>query len=135
MVLELEWSPRTPHAEFCRDRSTSHQPYPPFFLFLSLYGSPISILPFFLASTVASFNHISVFPFFLASSFSLISVFPSSLQWLLSWFRRRVPCLFFFCISGVMNVSLSCCIMLDWQQASLCNAEHLFGAFNKIVVF
>ena len=34
-----------------------------------------------------------------------------------------------------MNVSLSCCIMLAWQQASLCNAERLFGAMNKIVVF
>ena len=43
--------------------------------------------------------------------------------------------MFFFCILGVMNVSLSCCIMITWQQASLCNAEHLFSAFNKIVVF
>ena len=34
-----------------------------------------------------------------------------------------------------MNVSLSCCIMMAWKQASLCNAEHLFGAINKIVVF
>ena len=34
-----------------------------------------------------------------------------------------------------MNTSLSCCITIAWQQASLCNAEHLFGAINKIVVF
>ena len=34
-----------------------------------------------------------------------------------------------------MNTGLSCCIMIAWQQASLCNAEHLFGAINKIVVF
>ena len=34
-----------------------------------------------------------------------------------------------------MNVSLSCCIMIAWKQASLCNVEHLFGAINKIVVF
>ena len=76
VVLELEWSPRTPPIEFCRDRSTSHQPYPLIFLFLSLYGSPISILHFFLASAAASFSPISAFPFFLASSFSPISVFP-----------------------------------------------------------
>ena len=76
VVLELEWSPRTPPAEFCKDHSTSHQPHPPLFLFLSLYGSPISILPFFLASVAASFSPISIFPFFLASSFSPISVFP-----------------------------------------------------------
>ena len=76
VVLELEWSPRTPPVEFCRDRSTSHQPHPPLFFFLSFYSSPISILPFFLASAAASFSPISVFPFFLASSFSPISVFP-----------------------------------------------------------
>ena len=76
VVLELEWSSLTPLVEFCRDRSTSHQPHPPIFLFLSLYDSPISILTFFLASAAASFNLIFVFPFFLASSFSLISVFP-----------------------------------------------------------
>ena len=79
LVLELEWSLRTPHVEFCRDRLTSLQPHPLLYLFLSLYGSPISILPFFLASAVASFSPISVFPFFLAStaaSFSPISIFP-----------------------------------------------------------
>ena len=73
VVLELEWSLRTPPTEFCRDRSTSHQPHPPIFLFLSLCGSPVSVFPFFLAS---SFSPISVFPFFLASSFNPISVFP-----------------------------------------------------------
>ena len=134
VVLELEWSPRTPPTEFCRDRSTSHQPHPPHFFFLSLCGSPISILPFFLASIAASAPSPS-FP----SSLLLLSApspsFPSSLQRLLFWFQQRVPCLFFFCISGVMNVSLSCCITIAWQQASLCKAEHLFGAFNKIVVF
>ena len=46
-----------------------------------------------------------------------------------------MPCLLFFSISDVMNTGLSCCIMIAWQQASLCNAEHLFGAINKIVVF
>ena len=46
-----------------------------------------------------------------------------------------MPCLFFFCISDVMNVSSSCCIMIAWQQASLCNAEHLFGVINKILIF
>ena len=61
--------------------------------------------------------------------------FPSSLQRLLSWFRRRMPCLFFLCISGVMNISLSCCNMIAWQQALLCNVEHLFGLINKITVF
>ena len=76
VVLELEWSPRTPSTEFCRDRLTSHQPHRLIFLFVSLYGSPISILPFFLAPAGASFSPISVFPFFLASSFSFISVFP-----------------------------------------------------------
>ena len=114
VVLELEWSPRTPPAEFGRDFLTSLQPHPLIFLFLSLFGSPISILPFFLASAVAYFNHISVFPFFLAVA---------------------ADALFFFCISDVMNVSLSCCIMIAWQQTSLCNAEHLFGAINKIGVF
>ena len=52
---------------------------PLLFLFLSLYGSPISIFPFFLASAAASFSLISIFPFFLASavaSFSPISIFP-----------------------------------------------------------
>ena len=79
VVLELEWSPRTPPAEFCRDRLTSLQPHPLIFLFLVLYDSPISIFPFFLASTTSSFSPISVFPFFLASaaaSFSPIYVFP-----------------------------------------------------------
>ena len=79
VFLELEWSPRTPPDEFCRDRLTSLQPHPLLFLFLSLCGSPISILPFFLASTTTSFSPISVFPFFLASaaaSFSPISIFP-----------------------------------------------------------
>ena len=79
VVLELEWSPRTPLVEFCRDRLTSLQPHPLIFLFLSLCGSPISILPFFLVSAAASFSPISVFPFFLASaaaSFSPISIFP-----------------------------------------------------------
>ena len=79
VVLELEWSPRTPPAEFCRDRLTSHKPHPLIILFLSLYCNPISILPFFLASAAASFSPISFFPFFLASataSFSPISVFP-----------------------------------------------------------
>ena len=46
-----------------------------------------------------------------------------------------MPCLLFFCISDVMNTSLSCCITISWQQASLCNDEHLFGAINKIAVF
>ena len=61
--------------------------------------------------------------------------FPFSLQWLLSWFRRQMPCSFFFCISGVMNISLSCCNMIARQQALLCNVEHLFGVINKIAVF
>ena len=34
-----------------------------------------------------------------------------------------------------MNISLSCCNMIAWQQALLCNAEHLFGVINKIAVF
>ena len=34
-----------------------------------------------------------------------------------------------------MNTSFSCYIMISWQQASLCNVEHLFGAINKIVIF
>ena len=76
VVLELEWSLRTPHAELCKDRSTSLQPHPLIFLFHSLYGSPISIFPFCLASAAASFSPIFVFPFFLASSFIPISVFP-----------------------------------------------------------
>ena len=113
VVLELEWSPRTPPAKFYRDRLSSHQPHPLICLFLSLCGSPISILPFFLAPAAASFIPISVFPFFLASSFNPISVFPFFLAATFSWFRRRMPCLFFFCISGVMNVSLSCCIMIS----------------------
>ena len=46
-----------------------------------------------------------------------------------------MPGLFFFCISGVMNISLSCCNMIAWQQALLCNVEHLFGVINKIAVF
>ena len=94
VVLELELSPKTPPAESCKDRSSSHQPHPLLFLFLSLYSSPISIFPFFLASAA------------LLSAPS--SSFPSSLQRLLSWFRRRMPCLFFFCILSVMNISLSC---------------------------
>ena len=65
VVLELEWSPGTPPAEFGRDCLTSLQPHPLIFLFLSLCGSPISILPFFLASAAAFFSSISVFPFFL----------------------------------------------------------------------
>ena len=76
VVLELEWGPRTPPTESCKDRSSSHQPHPLIFLFLSLYGNPISILAFFLASATASFNPISVFPLFLASSLSPISIFP-----------------------------------------------------------
>ena len=116
VVLKLEWSPRTSPAEFRRDRPTSLQPHPLIFLFLNLCDNPISILPFFLASAVASFSPISVFPFFLA----VVTL---------------LPCLFFFCISGIVNVSLSCCIMVAWQQASQCNAEHLFGAINKIVIF
>ena len=66
VVLELEWSPRTPLAKFCRDRLTSLQPHPLIFLFLSLCGSPISILPFFLAFAAASLSPISIFPFFFA---------------------------------------------------------------------
>ena len=46
-----------------------------------------------------------------------------------------MPSLFFFCISGGMNVSLSCCNMIACQQALLCNAEHFFGVINKIAVF
>ena len=79
VVLKLEWSPRTPPIESCRDRSSFHQPHLILFLFLSLCSSPISVFPFFLASTAASFSPISVFPFFLASaaaSFSPISIFP-----------------------------------------------------------
>ena len=64
VVLELEWSPRTPPVEFRRDRLTALQPHPLIFLFLNLCGIPISILPFFLDSTAASFSPISVFPFF-----------------------------------------------------------------------
>ena len=116
VVLELEWSPRAPSAEFCKDRLTSLQPHPLILLFLSLCGSPISILPFFLASVAASFNPISVFPFFLV----VVTL---------------LPCLFFFCTSSIVNVSFSCCIMVTWQQASQCNAGHLFGAINKIVIF
>ena len=100
VVLKLEWSPRTPLVESCRGRSSFHQPP---LLLLSLYGSPISILPFFLAS---------------AAPLSAPSPsFPSSWQRLLSWFRRLMPCLFFFCISGVMNISLLCYNMIAWQQA------------------
>ena len=73
VVLKLEWSPRTPPVESCRGRSSFHQPP---LLLLSLYDSPISILPFFLAFAAISFSLISVFPFFLASSFSPISIFP-----------------------------------------------------------
>ena len=77
VVLELDWSLRTPPAESCRDHLSSHQPHPLIFLFLSLCGSPISIFPFFLASAAASFSPISFFPFFFAAaSFSPISVFP-----------------------------------------------------------
>ena len=79
VVLKLEWSPRTPPVESCRDRSSFHQPHLRLFLFLSLYSSPIFVFPFVLASAAASFSPISVFPFFLASavaSFSPISVFP-----------------------------------------------------------
>ena len=123
VVLELEWSPRTPPAKSCRDRSSSHQPHPLLFLSLSLCNSPISIFSFFLAFAAASFIPSSPFP----------SFWP--LHQLLSRFQRRMPCLFFFCISSVMNISLSCCNMIAWQQASLCNAEHLFGVINKIVVF
>ena len=100
VVLELEWSPRTPPVEFCRDHSTFHQPHPPLFLFLSLCGSPISILPFFLASAAASFSPISVFPFFFAVASFLVPA-ANALH-------------VFFCISSVMNVSLSCCIMIAW---------------------
>ena len=114
VVLELEWSPRTPPAEFRRDRLTSLQPHPLLFLFLNLCGNPISILPFFLASAAASPSSLS------------------SWQWPLSWFRRRMPCLLFFCISDVMNTSFSCCIMISWQQAWLCNAEHLFSVQIKL---
>ena len=46
-----------------------------------------------------------------------------------------MPCLLFFCILDVMNTSQSCSNTIAWYQASLCNAEHLFGALNKIVVF
>ena len=65
VVLELEWSPRTPPAEFCRDHLTSLQPHPLFFLFLSLCGSHISVFPFFLA--IASFLALAAdaFPVFL----------------------------------------------------------------------
>ena len=73
VVLKLEWSPRTPPVESCRGRSSFHQPP---LLLLSLRGSPISILPFFLVSAAASFSPISVFPCFLASSFNPISFFP-----------------------------------------------------------
>ena len=71
VVLELEWSPRTPPAEFRKDRLTSFQPHPLLFLFLNLCSSPISILPFFLASAAASFNPIFVFPFFFQSHLRL----------------------------------------------------------------
>ena len=73
VVLKLEWNPRTPPVESCRGRSSFHQPP---LLLLSLYDSPISILPFFLVPAAASFSPVSVFPFFLDSSYSLISVFP-----------------------------------------------------------
>ena len=116
VVLKLEWSPRTSPAEFRRDRLASLQPHPLLFLFLNLCGNPISILPFFLASATASFSPISVFPLFLAMV-------------------KLLPCLFFFYISGIVNVSLSCCIMVTWKQVPQCNAEHLFGAINKIVIF
>ena len=67
VVLELEWSPRAPSAEFCKDSLTSLQPHPLLLLFLSLCGSPISILLFFLASAAASFSPISVFSLLLGS--------------------------------------------------------------------
>ena len=72
VVLKLEWSPRTPPAEFFRDFLTSVQPHPLLFLFLSLYSSPISTLPFFLPSAAAFFSPISVFPFFLAVASFLV---------------------------------------------------------------
>ena len=53
VVLELEWSSRTPPTEFFRDHLTSPQPHPLIFLY-------------FLAYAAASFSSISVFPFFLA---------------------------------------------------------------------
>ena len=86
VVIELEWSPRTPPAEFGRDRLTSLQPHPLLFLFLNLYGSPISILPFFLASAAASFSPISVFPFFLAVA-SLLAPVADALPVFLLYFR------------------------------------------------
>ena len=76
VVLKLEWSLRTPPTEFYKDRSTSLQPHPLIFLFLSLCGSPISILPFFLASAAAYFSRISVFPFFFSVFPFFFSVFP-----------------------------------------------------------
>ena len=85
VVLELEWGSRTPPAEFCRDHLTSPQPHPLLLLF------------FFLASATARG---------LSTSRSAPSPsFPSSGQWPLLWFRRRMPCLLFFCISDVMNTS------------------------------
>ena len=40
--------------------------------------------------------------------------------------------LFFYYFFGFCGSTGAFCIMIAWQQASLCNAEHLFGAINKI---
>ena len=125
VVLKLEWSPRTPPVESCWDRSSYHQPHLRLFLFLSLCSNPISIFPFFLDSTAASFIPISVFPFFLTSAAASLSVSAAYV----------FPVFLLSSVLWVMNISLSCCNMIAWQRASLCNAEHFFSVINKIAVF
>ena len=62
MVLELEWSPRTPPVQFYRDHLTSLQPHPLLFLILSLYGSPISILSSSIEYLLARLYNSSIVP-------------------------------------------------------------------------
>ena len=73
VVLKLEWSPRTPPVESCRDRSSFHQPHHHLVLFLSLYSSPISIFPFFFCLCSSFFQpHLQLSLLFgFCSSFSL----------------------------------------------------------------
>ena len=118
VVLELEWSPRTPPVKFCRDRLTSLQPHPLIFpLFLAYAGAPS---PSCLSSWLPQPPLSAPSPSFPSSWLpqpplsALSPSFPSSWQWPLSWFRRRTTCLFFSCILDVMNTSLSCCIMIAW---------------------
>ena len=45
VVLKLEWSPRTPPIESCRDRSSFHQPISVFSFFLASTGAPSPSFP------------------------------------------------------------------------------------------